>query len=46
MAEVLGVDVLGVEVGPDQPLRRIRAPTLVLWTTKDPSGPVDEAERG
>ena len=23
----------------------IQAPALVLWTTKDPSGPVDEAQR-
>jgi 2-hydroxy-6-oxonona-2,4-dienedioate hydrolase len=29
----------------DEDLRRIQAPALVLWTTKDPSGPVDEAER-
>jgi 2-hydroxy-6-oxonona-2,4-dienedioate hydrolase len=29
----------------DETLRTIQAPTLVLWTTKDPSGPVGEAER-
>ncbi|MGE3288085.1 MAG: alpha/beta fold hydrolase [Pseudonocardia sp.] len=29
----------------DEDLGRIQAPTLVLWTTKDPSGPVDEARR-
>ena len=29
----------------DEALGRIQAPALVLWTTKDPSGPVDEARR-
>jgi len=29
----------------DDALRAIAAPALVLWTTKDPSGPVDEARR-
>jgi 2-hydroxy-6-oxonona-2,4-dienedioate hydrolase len=29
----------------DDDLRAIQAPALVLWTTKDPSGPVDEAKR-
>jgi 2-hydroxy-6-oxonona-2,4-dienedioate hydrolase len=29
----------------DEALGAIRAPALVLWTTKDPSGPVTEAER-
>ena len=29
----------------DEALARIQAPALVLWTTKDPSGPVAEAER-
>jgi 2-hydroxy-6-oxonona-2,4-dienedioate hydrolase len=29
----------------DDLLARIQAPALVLWTTKDPSGPVDEAKR-
>jgi 2-hydroxy-6-oxonona-2,4-dienedioate hydrolase len=29
----------------DEELRSIRAEALVLWTTKDPSGPVDEARR-
>jgi 2-hydroxy-6-oxonona-2,4-dienedioate hydrolase len=29
----------------DTDLARIAAPALVLWTTKDPSGPVAEAER-
>lgn len=29
----------------DDDLRAIQAPALVLWTTKDPSGPVDEARR-
>jgi 2-hydroxy-6-oxonona-2,4-dienedioate hydrolase len=29
----------------DETLGRIQAPALVLWTTKDPSGPVAEAER-
>ena len=29
----------------DEQLARIQAPALVLWTTKDPSGPVAEAER-
>ncbi|EME18728.1 2-hydroxy-6-ketonona-2,4-dienedioic acid hydrolase [Rhodococcus erythropolis] len=29
----------------DDDLRGIEAPALVLWTTKDPSGPVDEARR-
>lgn len=29
----------------DEVLGRIVAPTMVLWTTKDPSGPVDEAKR-
>jgi 2-hydroxy-6-oxonona-2,4-dienedioate hydrolase len=29
----------------DEDLARIQAPALVLWTTKDPSGPVTEAER-
>lgn len=29
----------------DDDLRSIRAEALVLWTTKDPSGPVDEARR-
>ena len=29
----------------DDDLRSIQAPALVLWTTKDPSGPVDEAKR-
>ena len=28
-----------------RPARRSQAPALVLWTTKDPSGPVDEAKR-
>ncbi|QTJ66854.1 alpha/beta hydrolase [Rhodococcus sp. ZPP] len=29
----------------DQTLEGISAPAMVLWTTKDPSGPVDEAKR-
>ena len=29
----------------DEALGQIKAPALVLWTTKDPSGPVDEAKR-
>lgn len=29
----------------DDDLRAIEVPALVLWTTKDPSGPVDEARR-
>ena len=29
----------------DEALRAIQAPALVLWTTKDPSGPVNEARR-
>lgn len=29
----------------DDDLRGISVPALVLWTTKDPSGPVDEARR-
>ncbi|PXW25887.1 UNVERIFIED_CONTAM: 2-hydroxy-6-oxonona-2,4-dienedioate hydrolase [Williamsia faeni] len=29
----------------DEVLERIKAPAMVLWTTKDPSGPVDEARR-
>jgi len=29
----------------DDDLRRISVPSLVLWTTKDPSGPVDEGRR-
>lgn len=29
----------------DDDLRSIQAPTLVVWTTKDPSGPVDEGRR-
>jgi 2-hydroxy-6-oxonona-2,4-dienedioate hydrolase len=29
----------------DEALAAIAAPALVLWTTKDPSGPVDEAAR-
>lgn len=29
----------------DDDLRRISVPALVLWTTKDPSGPVDEGRR-
>ncbi len=29
----------------DDDLRRITAEALVVWTTKDPSGPVDEGER-
>jgi 2-hydroxy-6-oxonona-2,4-dienedioate hydrolase len=29
----------------DDDLAAIAAPALVLWTTKDPSGPVDEARR-
>jgi len=29
----------------DEALGRIQAPALVLWTTKDPSGPVAEAKR-
>ena len=29
----------------DDDLRTIQAPALVLWTTKDPSGPVDKAKR-
>lgn len=29
----------------DDDLRSIQAPTLVIWTTKDPSGPVDEGRR-
>ena len=29
----------------DEALGKIKAPALVLWTTKDPSGPVDEARR-
>ena len=29
----------------DDDLRAIQVPALVLWTTKDPSGPVDEARR-
>ena len=28
----------------DDDLRAIQAPALVLWTTKDPSGPVDEGQ--
>lgn len=29
----------------DDDLRQIQAPAMVLWTTKDPSGPVDEGAR-
>lgn len=29
----------------DQDLSEIQAPALVIWTTKDPSGPVDEGRR-
>ena len=29
----------------DDDLRALKVPALVLWTTKDPSGPVDEAKR-
>ena len=29
----------------DDDLRTIQAPAMVLWTTKDPSGPVDEGRR-
>jgi 2-hydroxy-6-oxonona-2,4-dienedioate hydrolase len=29
----------------DDDLRKIQAPAMVLWTTKDPSGPVDEGRR-
>nr|WP_028462863.1 alpha/beta hydrolase [Nocardia sp. 348MFTsu5.1] len=29
----------------DEVLENIKAPAMVLWTTKDPSGPVDEARR-
>ncbi|MCU1506315.1 MAG: putative hydrolase or acyltransferase of alpha/beta superfamily [Microbacteriaceae bacterium] len=29
----------------DDDLRSIRAPAMVVWTTKDPSGPVDEGRR-
>jgi 2-hydroxy-6-oxonona-2,4-dienedioate hydrolase len=29
----------------DDDLRAIQAPALVIWTTKDPSGPVDEGRR-
>lgn len=29
----------------DEALAQIKAPALVLWTTKDPSGPVDEGRR-
>lgn len=29
----------------DDDLRAIRVPAMVLWTTKDPSGPVDEGRR-
>ena len=29
----------------DEALGAIKAPALVLWTTKDPSGPVAEAQR-
>jgi 2-hydroxy-6-oxonona-2,4-dienedioate hydrolase len=29
----------------DDDLRAINAPALVVWTTKDPSGPVDEGRR-
>ena len=29
----------------DDDLRAIRAEALVVWTTKDPSGPVDEGRR-
>jgi 2-hydroxy-6-oxonona-2,4-dienedioate hydrolase len=29
----------------DDDLRKIEAPAMVLWTTKDPSGPVDEGRR-
>lgn len=29
----------------DDDLRKISVPALVLWTTKDPSGPVDEGRR-
>ena len=29
----------------DEDLGKFQAPALVLWTTKDPSGPVGEAER-
>jgi len=29
----------------DDDLRAIQAPALVVWTTKDPSGPVDEGRR-
>lgn len=29
----------------DEDLRTVKAPALVVWTTKDPSGPVDEGRR-
>jgi 2-hydroxy-6-oxonona-2,4-dienedioate hydrolase len=29
----------------DDDLRSIQAPAMVVWTTKDPSGPVDEGRR-
>ena len=29
----------------DDDLRSVQAPALVIWTTKDPSGPVDEGRR-
>jgi 2-hydroxy-6-oxonona-2,4-dienedioate hydrolase len=29
----------------DDDLRAIKAEVLVIWTTKDPSGPVDEGQR-
>ena len=29
----------------DEALAWIKVPALVLWTTKDPSGPVDEGRR-
>lgn len=29
----------------DDDLRAIQAPALVIWTTKDPSGPIDEGRR-
>jgi 2-hydroxy-6-oxonona-2,4-dienedioate hydrolase len=29
----------------DDDLRNLNVPAMVLWTTKDPSGPVDEARR-
>ena len=32
------------QVAPDD-LQAIAAESLVIWTTKDPSGPVDEGER-